>query len=149
MPLVGGGAMSGRDQRGRGRRGRKYDPYDVVAAPKPRCTAKILKPQASMIDGSSSESYEQCGAPQIKDDILCSAHRRLVNLSALSDGVRTGNSSNVVMVPLKAYEKSKFRLGYLHINQEESKKAADDAMIDIWNPKDVQETARFLLMGKK
>lgn len=137
MPLV--GSVSGAR--------RRSDPYYRVPAPaKERCRAKILRPKKSLLDGSASEEYEPCRAPAVKDDILCSVHRRLVNISASEMGeYRQGGSP--VRVPFEAYAKAKFTLGDL---KDQTDKGATSlpskkAEVDIWSPEDVEGVLRNML----
>lgn len=138
MPLV--GSVSGSSRR-------RNDPYYRVPTPaKPKCQAKILRAKKSLLDGSASEEYEPCRAPAVKDDILCSVHRRLVNISAMEMGeYRQGGSP--VRVPFEAYAKAKFTLGDLKDQGDKGSASlpTKKAEVDIWSSGDVEGVLRHML----
>lgn len=148
-PLV-GGTGAGAALRGRRMRDGRYDPYylPAVGVAKPKCKAEILKPKKNLLDSTAAEGFDRCGAPAIRDDILCSVHRRQVDLAAESEGNRKSGTA-VIRVPLEAFKKSRFPLGLLGMAEEKNRTEAPDALsedkYEIWSPDDVVLAARLLL----
>jgi hypothetical protein len=149
-PLVGG---TGSAYRGRRTRDGRYDPYYLPAmgVDMPKCQAQILKPKKSLLDSSASEGYDQCRAPAIKDDILCSVHRKQTDLAVANDGYRASGKGTFVSVPEEAFKKSRFRLETLN-KAKEQKDAGSKASFDatrktheIWDPRTIN-TAAILLV---
>ena len=146
MPLVGDGTSGARS-----RSASRYSPYGMerpLAPKKPRCQAKTLKPTSSLIDGAAGEDYVQCSGSAIKDDILCTIHRRMTDLSAKQFGDRQGNGTSIVKVPVDAFKKSKFQLGFIENASRGVGKDTplpSDNMVELWSDMYMQAVLQRLV----
>ena len=147
-PLVGG---TGAAFRGRRSRDGRYDPYylPAVGAARPKCKAKVLKPKKNLLDSSAAEDFDTCKGTAIKDDILCTVHRKQVDIAAASEGVRKSGTA-IVKVPLEAFKKSRFTLKTLSTAEDLNRDASvptkkDPDEYEIWDESDVKLAARLLI----
>lgn len=113
-------------------------------ANRPRCQAKILREQASIITGEVSESEESCRGFAISGDILCPTHRRQTNLAAINRGVRKGGKA-IFAIPAKAVENCKFPLEFLKAVSATTETKKGDEMIEPWKVDELMAAAKAFM----
>jgi hypothetical protein len=115
------------------------NPY-MFKPQKPQCQAETLRATSDLVTGIPGEQWVQCNGRATAGDILCSAHRRQTNLSAISMGKRASGSS-AVRVPIQAYihRDCKFPIAFatnIAAAMRPGEKVIEppDGKMEIWNP---------------